>query len=478
MDQILLWSDGNVYYNLDRTINSALQNAIQQAMDTLQSLTCIRFIPHTNGVRDYITFRSRKDDGCSSHIGLVGREQFIQIGPKCNSQHTILHEICHALGLWHEQSRPDRDDYINVLNKNIMSGQEYNFMKRNFELFDVDSQGSYDYSSIMHYRLNAFSEEQESLNTLEISDRLEYERQGSPDVGRGRTLSKLDATQLNKLYNCTAKISGVPGKLSVNIQYALKKTSGRRHDLKKKGKYYVKVTAYDGHGTSETKITPTIRGDTPIWNTPLHFGGSKRNYWKHISVSIFNDGKKKGKNTPIIEPKTFPVTAGESDLEYCLSVKCKTSIIFSVSLTEICHCLNGGSCLPDKTCACPTGFGGARCEHRREKFEIAKIELNSNQLNKRSKIFFVVQAYDHNGATIEKRTTVIDPTTNMRLRINFGFNEWSWFTLQAWKQDHPRLSATRLTYAHTYVLDSSQPTTKLGKQSILEGGSINFAYTF
>lgn len=67
-----------------------------------------------------------------------------------------MHEIGHALGLFHEQSRPDRDEYVTIKQQNIRSGAAGNFAKYSREY--IDTHGTpYDYGSIMHYRATAFS---------------------------------------------------------------------------------------------------------------------------------------------------------------------------------------------------------------------------------------------------------------------------------------------------------------------------------
>ena len=60
---------------------------------------------------------------CFSYIGRVGGRQQISIGRGCESVGTVIHEIFHALGRWHEQSRPDRDQFVQILLNNIQPGE-------------------------------------------------------------------------------------------------------------------------------------------------------------------------------------------------------------------------------------------------------------------------------------------------------------------------------------------------------------------
>ena len=68
---------------------------------------------------------------CSSFVGRIGGKQEITVG---NKKHrcklgNIIHEIGHAVGFFHEQSRPDRDDFVKIVKENIKEGKTaFHFM--------------------------------------------------------------------------------------------------------------------------------------------------------------------------------------------------------------------------------------------------------------------------------------------------------------------------------------------------------------
>ena len=70
------------------------------------------------------------------------------------SERLLIHEIGHTVGLWHEHSRRDRDAWVRVAYDAVVGGQAYNFDKTGAAGQGV---GPYDYCSVMHYSVYAFS---------------------------------------------------------------------------------------------------------------------------------------------------------------------------------------------------------------------------------------------------------------------------------------------------------------------------------
>jgi astacin len=132
-----------------------LKDRVEQAIAHWEARAGVTFEERTEANRDrhpdFISFEDR--GGCFSDVGRQGGKQTISLGSGCTVGNAI-HEIGHALGLWHEQSREDRNGHVAVHLENVIAGFEHNFTQ---QIADGDDVGDYDFGSIMHYPATAFS---------------------------------------------------------------------------------------------------------------------------------------------------------------------------------------------------------------------------------------------------------------------------------------------------------------------------------
>lgn len=186
------WTDGIVPYIIDSEMPEQSVTAIEEAVVHWNEVAGISLQPVTaNQITDgeaVDRLRFTMGNGCASWVGRRGGEQAVWVAANCTTG-SILHEIGHALGLEHEHTRPDRDNYIIIHWDNITDDRIHNF--------DVAPSGSrllgrYDYDSIMHYGPNNFSKDGKPTITP---------RSGSADaIGQRTTPSAGDLSAINVLY--------------------------------------------------------------------------------------------------------------------------------------------------------------------------------------------------------------------------------------------------------------------------------------
>lgn len=127
---------------------------VQKAIDYFNQHTPVRFVPLTQQT-DALVFEPGPEN-CYSYLGRVGGMQPITLSPKCQWQE-IAHEIMHALGFIHEQSRMDRDQFIDIVWENIepQFRPQFNLAPESFMEALKDSE--FDYQSLMLYEPYDFS---------------------------------------------------------------------------------------------------------------------------------------------------------------------------------------------------------------------------------------------------------------------------------------------------------------------------------
>ncbi|XP_006882189.1 PREDICTED: meprin A subunit alpha [Elephantulus edwardii] len=180
-------------YILADNLELNAKGAILYAFEMFRLKSCVDFKPY-EGEKSYIIFQ--KFDGCWSEVGDQHVGQNLSIGERCDYKAIIQHEILHALGFYHEQSRTDRDDYVNIWWDEIIPGYQHNFNTYD-DNFITDLNTPYDYESLMHYEPFSFNKNASAPTiTAKIPE-------FNPIIGQRLDFSDIDLKRLNRMYNCT-----------------------------------------------------------------------------------------------------------------------------------------------------------------------------------------------------------------------------------------------------------------------------------
>lgn len=187
------------------SISSKMRRVVNAAVKEIESKTNIRFYNsqkdpeylepyHIKLPNVFVTYSSNSKEGSGS-FGLVGGEQYILIPKELDNssysykevQAFLMHAFCNAAGMFNEQQRKDRDDYVDIYWKNIKDGCKEYFNKQNKNYTMV---GYFDYNSITMASSKAYSKN--GNNTIM--------KKGGGTIAKNLTLSELDIHFLNEHY--------------------------------------------------------------------------------------------------------------------------------------------------------------------------------------------------------------------------------------------------------------------------------------
>ncbi len=267
------WPGGIVPYEFDANLPQARRNDMLSAMSRLEGIANLNFVQR-NGEAGFIFIKqSDKPYNYSSDVGRTGGRQEIGITSWNNSM-IICHELMHAIGFWHEQSRPDRETYVAVNYANMCPGSE--------SQFDVAETGAtsnipYDFLSIMHYGglsfakcLNANEDCNQSCPGGFIGKTLEIQpayQNGQNFIGNRSYLSQTDSLMLRFTYPFSTD-------RFVNLQYNGPTQPGNGLAIQSA------LSAFSAHPILQAKIPD----GSDVWIMPGTFNSAEGTYSKRMTL--------------------------------------------------------------------------------------------------------------------------------------------------------------------------------------------------
>jgi len=184
------WDKPEIPYAINDDVPNP--DEVKRAIRHIEDKTGVRFVPYDTQA-DALVFQGGAEH-CESPLGRLGGLQPIRLSKGCGWSE-ITHEILHALGFIHEQSRADRDPFVEVVWSNIEEKYWLQFQKLTEDFLGPAKDRVFDYRSVMMYERDLFAKQAgvATLKTL-TPQAIEPSRSGlsEEDIVRIKRMFRLD----------------------------------------------------------------------------------------------------------------------------------------------------------------------------------------------------------------------------------------------------------------------------------------------
>jgi hypothetical protein len=250
-----IWPSGIIPYEIESSFSTTEKRNIIDALNHVMDKTNVLFIPRSTQ-DDFVRFKryTVAQLGFLGGTAPLGRQQGTGMHEIKLSQFDmplVAHEILHVLGVMHEHTRNDRDNFIEILRDNIVPAHRGFFEK--FPRNDTRDVGSYDFNSIMHYNFSAFGLVENGVQRQTIA---KFSNRADRTFGNATQLSPGDIRGVNSLYTTNAGRRIIPytgdlvqHEMSVGQSRSITVHANRTHN-------FVNVFVRDGQ-KFEIRVTPT-----------------------------------------------------------------------------------------------------------------------------------------------------------------------------------------------------------------------------
>jgi len=230
--RIVAWPNGVVPYEIDSSISNSDASTLKSMLNDLSRQTCVQFLSHRNEA-NYALFTS--GTSCSAPLGVSSRPQssgspmrtataggtssrsgsssfnsgsnnfggssgtsgasVVKLAKSCFQTKRLARRIMNLLGIPHEASRPDRDQFVTINFNNIRTGYANNIKQIPASsylpgLLDLP----YDYQSVTQYSDSDLAKDKNQWAIKAKSSRTRC--CGGDDFSKG------DIQKIQKAYRC------------------------------------------------------------------------------------------------------------------------------------------------------------------------------------------------------------------------------------------------------------------------------------